>query len=75
MSALKQQVAGNHYRDLKIQPAEFCEANDLNYCQSQIIRYVVRYKNKNKKQDLQKAKHMIDVLMHIEGYANDDISS
>lgn len=74
MSALKRQVGGSHYRNMAIQPAEFCEANNLNYCQCQIIRYICRTKN-SRKQDLLKARHMIDVLMHIEGYVHDDIGS
>lgn len=31
-SALEVQVAGSHYKDLKIQPIEYIHANQLGYC-------------------------------------------
>ena len=51
MSALENQVGGNYYRDMKIQPFEFSMANSLNPIQHTIIKYVVRHKEKNKLQD------------------------
>lgn len=68
--ALKRQVDGNHY-DMPIQPMEFAMINNLNFCQSNIVKYVCRYKNKNGLIDLQKAKHCIDLLIQFEGYEND----
>lgn len=70
MSALNKQVSGTHYKDMAIQPAEFCHKNNLNYCECNIIRYVCRHRNKNKKQDLEKAKHCIDLLIQLE-YGNE----
>ena len=29
MTALNKQIAGNHYKDLKIQPIEYIHANDI----------------------------------------------
>lgn len=66
MNSLKEQVDGSHYKTMKIQPAEFCMANNLNYCQSNAIKYLVRYKDKNGLEDLKKAKHCIDILMDLE---------
>ena len=67
-TALDVQVGGGHYKDMKIQPVEFCFANNLNNGQSAIIKYVCRYKTKNKLEDLKKAKHYIDLLIQLEGY-------
>ena len=41
-SAFSDQVSGNHYKSLKIQPLEYCMANDLNACQSHVIKYISR---------------------------------
>lgn len=60
------QVKGNHYKKLKIQPTEFIFRNDLNYLQGNIIKYICRYKDKGGKEDLEKAKHYIDLLIELE---------
>lgn len=63
---LEKQVGGNHYKDMAIQPVEFCMKNNLNFCVSSAIKYLCRYQNKNGKQDLEKAKHFIDLLIQLE---------
>lgn len=65
-TAYSTQIGGNHYKDMKIQPVEFCMKNNLNYCQSSAIKYICRYKNKNGEQDLDKAIHFIQLLKQIE---------
>lgn len=65
-SPLEKQEAGSHYKDMKIQPVEYCHANKLGICESNIIKYISRYKNKNGLQDLKKAKHMIELLIELE---------
>ena len=66
MKSLKEQVGGNHYSKLAIQPVEYINANHLTYLQGNVIKYVTRYKNKNGLQDLHKAKHYIDMLIELE---------
>jgi len=63
---LTAQVAGDHYKNLAIQPVEYIIANDLNYLQGSVIKYVTRYQNKNGVEDLKKAKHFIDMMIHEE---------
>lgn len=65
-SALNKQIAGNHYKTMAIQPVEFCMKNNLNFCVSSAIKYLCRYKSKNGKQDLEKARHFIDLLIEFE---------
>lgn len=62
----EKQVGGNHYKDMAIQPIEFSMKNGLNACQHSIIKYICRYKHKNGKEDLLKAKHFIDLLIQLE---------
>jgi hypothetical protein len=68
-SALDKEVGGNHYKEFRIQPIEFIEGNDLGFSVGNIIKYVCRYKYKNGKEDLLKAKHYIELLIELE-YGN-----
>lgn len=63
---LQTQVGGNHYKDLKIQPIEFIHANNIGFCEANAIKYLCRWRNKNGRQDLEKAKHYIDLLIQLE---------
>lgn len=60
------QVGGNHYKDLKIQPIEYIHANGLDYFEGNVVKYITRHRKKNGKQDLEKAKHYIDLLIEFE---------
>ena len=66
VNALKEQVGGDHYSKLAIQPVEYINKNNLSYLQGNVIKYVTRYKDKNGLQDLQKARHYIDMLIELE---------
>ncbi len=52
------QVGGDHYRT-KIEHWDFVIANDLNYLEGQITKYVCRARKKNGRQDLEKAMHFL----------------
>ena len=61
-NAWDKQVGGEHYKQYAIQPAKFALANGLDYAQSNAIKYIVRHKDKNGVQDLDKAIHYIELL-------------
>ena len=61
-NAWGKQVGGDHYKQYAIQPAQFALANGLDYAQSNAIKYIVRHKDKNGVQDLDKAVHYIELL-------------
>lgn len=63
---LEQQVGGNHYKDLKIQPVEYIHANNIGYMEGNVIKYVSRWRAKNGIKDLEKAKHYIELLIQLE---------
>jgi len=70
MSALENQVAGDHYKKLKIQPVEFIHANNLNFLEGCIVKRITRWRNKpasRRFEDLEKIKHEIDLLIELEG--------
>jgi hypothetical protein len=70
MSALDIQVGGDHYKNMPIQPMEYSMANGLDACQHTIIKYVTRFRDKGGIQDLEKARHVIDMLIEFERKAS-----
>jgi hypothetical protein len=65
-SARRSQVGGDHYRKHKIQPWDIWEDHSLGAFEGSIIKYVLRYKDKNGVEDLKKARHTLDRLIEIE---------
>jgi hypothetical protein len=65
-SALDVQVDGDHYKKFKIQPIEFIHANDIPFIEGNIIKYIVRWREKNGIKDLEKVKHYVDLLIDLE---------
>ncbi len=64
--ALNNQVGGNHYKKFIIQPVEFCYHNNIPYLEATAIKYLCRWRDKGGLQDLEKAKHFIDLLIDFE---------
>lgn len=42
---------------------DFCQKNNIDFMQGNVIKYVTRYKEKNGKEDLLKAKEYIDRII------------
>jgi hypothetical protein len=59
---MNDQTSPKHYQT-KIQPIDFIQANNLNFCEGNIIKYITRYKEKNGKEDLLKARQYLDYLI------------
>jgi len=57
------QVGGNHYVQLKLQPWEIIERNELDFWEGNALKYLLRYKHKNGVEDLEKAIHYIEYLI------------
>ena len=57
------QIGGKHYLKYKIQPREFVVENKLLYPEGNIIKYILRHPYKGGKEDLEKAKHFIDMII------------
>ena len=66
VKATDTQVGGNHYTKLAIQPMQYSMANNLDALQHTVIKYVTRFRDKNGIEDLEKAKHCIDMLIEFE---------
>jgi hypothetical protein len=58
------QEGGDHYKS-SIQHWDFVAANDLDYFQGAITKYVARWKKKNGLMDLKKARHFLDKYIEL----------
>ena len=65
-SALLVQEGGSHYKQMKIQPIEFIHANNIQFAEGSVIKYVSRWRSKNGVADLKKARHFLDLLIELE---------
>ena len=65
MKSSKKQVGGNHYLKYKIQPVEFITKNNIGFVEGNIIKYILRYKDKGGVKDLEKARHYLDLLLEL----------
>ena len=57
------QIAGSHYKKYKIQPSKFVVENELLYPEGCAIKHIIRHRDKNGKEDLQKAIHFIEMII------------
>lgn len=53
-SQFASQVGGEHYAKQKIQPLQYILANELDFCQGNVVKYVTRFRDKNGAEDLKK---------------------
>lgn len=66
MSALSEQVGGEHYKKLVIQPVEYIHANGLPFIEGCIVKYATRWRDKGGVRDLEKIKHFVELLIELE---------
>jgi TATA-binding protein-associated factor Taf7 len=60
------QVGGDHYKNLRIQPAEYIEANGLSFLEGCIVKRITRWRSKDGLRDLEKIKHEVDLLIELD---------
>lgn len=65
-SSLKVQVGGDHYKKCKIQPVEYIHANGIGFMEGSAIKYLSRHRQKNGRQDVEKALHFCQLLLDLE---------
>ena len=63
---MERQVGGDHYKDCGIQPVEYIHANDLNYFEGNVIKYITRHRTKGEgKKDIEKAIHYAQLILKL----------
>lgn len=67
MSAIEEQVGGDHYRACPIQPVQFIEANGLRFLEGCVVKRVTRHDKPTGKgrQDIEKAIHELRLLLEL----------
>ena len=73
MLATDKQVGGGHYKDMVIEPVEYCEKNKLTSLESAVVKYVSRHSFKNGVEDIDKAIHCLELIkqFHYEEFKSD----
>ncbi len=64
-TALDVQIGGHHYKDCKIQPVEFIEANGIGFLEGCVIKRLARHGKPTGKgmQDIEKSIHELQLLL------------
>ena len=57
------QIGGSHYMDMVMQPSEFINKNKLQFAEGNAIKYICIHVSQGEVQDLEKAKHYIDMII------------
>jgi hypothetical protein len=52
-----------HYKTKKIEPVEYINANNLDFFEGNVVKYITRYKEKGGLEDLKKAKQYIEFII------------
>jgi hypothetical protein len=66
MKATDTQEGGTHYKDMAIQPIQFIHANNLDFLQGNVVKYVTRHKAKNGAADIRKALHYCQLILELQ---------
>lgn len=65
-SPASEQVGGDHYKKLAIEPWDYIIENKLDYFQGSIIKYITRWRDKGGVEDLKKARHFLNKYIQTE---------
>jgi hypothetical protein len=69
---LDKQIGGNHYKSCKIQPVEYIYANNLDYFEGNVIKYITRHRIKGEgAADIKKVIHYAELILQL--VYNDDL--
>ena len=66
MSVFDEQIGGNHYKLMMIQPTEYILANNLGWCEANVVKYISRWRSKGGVDDLRKVVHYTQILIEKE---------
>lgn len=67
----KRQVGGDHYEKCGIMPTTYIRANNLDFFEGNIVKYVTRHKDKNGAEDIKKVIHYAEMILeYVYGYKN-----
>lgn len=56
----------DHYKECAIEPLIYIWANELDFLEGNIVKYVIRHRKKNGKEDLLKAQYYLKKLIELD---------
>ena len=59
----KDNIKPEHYGNSEIDVISFCQANNLDFMQGNVIKYITRYRKKNGLEDVRKAVEYINMIL------------
>lgn len=66
MAANDTQVGGMHYKRHTIQPWDAIVDWELGFLDGNVVKYIARWRHKDKLKDLYKARHYLDKLIELQ---------
>ena len=76
VSARNYQVGGDHYKKLQIQPVEYIYANELDFLEGNVVKYITRHRTKGEgAKDIQKVIHYAQMILELRYGENMDEST
>ena len=67
----EKQIGGTHYTKCGIMPITYIRANNLDFFEGNIIKYITRHKDKNGAEDIRKVIHYAEMILEdVYGYKN-----
>jgi len=57
------QVGGDHYKTCGIQPVDYITANDLDYLEGNVVKYITRHRVKGGRKDIEKVIHYAQMIL------------
>ena len=74
MSANERQHGGDHYKKASIQVWDFIAANEMDWFQGSIVKYITRWHMKGGIEELLKAQHVLEKYIEVHG-GNQELDS
>ena len=59
----KKQIGGNHYIKCGIMPTTYIRANNLDFFEGNIVKYITRHKDKGGAEDIKKVIHYAEMIL------------
>lgn len=66
--SLLTQEGGDHYKNMRIQPVEFCSVNRYDPAAFSVLKYLSRHRVKNGLEDVKKGRHFVQIRRDLRRY-------
>jgi len=60
---MEMQIGGDHYAAKKFQPIEYIHANNLDFMEGNVVKYITRHRDKGGADDIMKAIHYCKLIL------------